>query len=902
MQRSVSSAVAAFLLLGCVAWLPAGTASSAFADEQPAVNFDRQIRPLLSNRCFACHGPDENHREGGLRLDVAEAATAELASGSRAIVPGKPEDSELLRRVATTDDSLRMPPPDSGPPLTGEEQALLRKWIASGAGYTRHWSLVPPRRPELPAVQQAEWCRTPIDRFVLARLEQEQLAPSAVASRSTLIRRLSFDLTGLPPSPEEVATFVKDESPEAYGKLVERLLASEQFGERMAMFWLDAARYSDTDGFQGDTSRTNWPWRDWVIRAFNSNMPYDQFTVEQFAGDLLPDATPEQQLATCFHRNHMTNGEGGRDPEESRIDYVIDRVNTMGTVWLGLTLGCTQCHTHKYDPITHADYYGLFAFFNSIDEDGRAGTRAVPYLDWKSPEAVHAVSRAEDWLQSQQARLQQVKTAAEPRFQKWLGQQLRHVAGGYSAWQPLKATSLDSRAGTQLEQDADGIIQASGPDPHHEDYRIVASCGAAGLAGRRITGLKLEVLPHRSHTGGGLSRSDSGHFILSDIKLRLQSTRTTEVRDIAIAAARADYMADPGKHGGYGNVKHTLDDDPRNGWATFDKDPTEPRTAVFALAVPLELAADDELIVELQQRALSGRHNIGRFRLLLTDQPGETPRSLKPAPLEDLATLARAGDLTKEKIPAPLVARLRQQYLEDDLPSLRAQIEVDRAALQLAEFRKAADTQKVMVLKEREEPRETHILLRGVWNQKGKTVERTVPAAVAPWPEGEQPTRLALARWLTSRQNPLTARVTVNHLWGQLWGAGLVRTAEDFGSQGERPTHPELLDWLAVELMDSGWNLKHVLRLMVSSATYRQASDASASLMGRDPGNRLLARGARFRLPAWMIRDGALESAGLLNTAVGGPPVRPWQPPGVWADITMGRFHYEPSTGPARYR
>lgn len=891
------------------------------AEGPDEIDFNRDIRPILSNHCLACHGPDEGQREAGLRLDVREAALARLESDLRAIVPGQPDASELIRRIESSGEFERMPPPDFAKPLSNRQKELLRRWIAEGADYAVHWAFVPPVRPTPPSIEAAarslrkadndaaesagifsDWSRHPIDAFVLDRLSREGLRPSPQAKPETLIRRLSLDLTGLPPTPEEVEAFVSSPSESAYGNAVERLLASQHFGERMAMFWLDAARYADTDGFQQDATRTNWPWRDWVIEAFNCNMPFDQFTLEQFAGDLLPNATPEQKLATCFHRNHMTNGEGGRDPEESRIDYVIDRVNTMGTVWLGLTLGCCQCHSHKFDPIQQAEYYQLSAFFNSIDEDGRAGRGAKPFLKWESSTADQAVHEAERWLEQQQARADEVRQAAEPRFQEWLGRRIEAVRGGFQAWVPLTASQLESRAGTDLVQLDDGTIQAGGPNPHHEDYHIIAaapSLARQGVRLQRITGLKLEVLPHPSHTQGGLSRSDAGHFILSDLKLRVRSTSHAEVRDVKIAEARADYSADPGKNGGYGDVRHTLDDDPRNGWASFGADLHEPRIAVFRLEEPLLLDPDEQLVVELQQRALQGRHNLGRFRVSVTDQAGETPSSLGRAPLEDLAGLG-AADV--RRVGGKLRQRLFDQFLADDPEFLAAQEAVERARSQVQEFRAAAGTLNVMVLAERAEPRPTHVLVRGVWNAKGQEVGRGVPSAVAGWPQDAPLDRIGLARWLTNRNNPLTARVMVNHIWGLLFGAGLVRTPGDFGIQGERPTHPKLLDWLAVEFMDSGWDVKHIVRLIVASATYRQSSNVGEALLRRDPDNRLLARGARFRMPSWMIRDVALKAAGLLNPAVGGPPVRPYQPPGVWADITMGRFHYEPSVGPARYR
>ncbi|MEY4199532.1 MAG: hypothetical protein RLZZ265_1272, partial [Verrucomicrobiota bacterium] len=607
-----------------------------------------------------------------------------------------------------------------------------------------------------------------------------------------------------------------------------------------------------------------------------------------------PNATPEQQLATCFHRNHMTNGEGGRDPEESRVDYVIDRVNTVGTVWLGLTLNCVQCHAHKYDPLPHADFYRLAAFFNSIDEDGKAGSAAKPYLSYQSPLAARAVTEAQALVDERKPREAEARKAAEAPFAEWLATKAREVAKGFAAWHPLRASELESIEGTRLVQEADAIVQASGPNPNHEDYRVI---GAVKLP--RVTGLKLEVLPHASHTSGGLSRGKSGEFILTDIKVQVRRRGSSQIRDVLVTGAVADASADQKGAREYGDIKGVLDDDPRNGWTTKGLDQKQPRTAVFALAEPLVLDADEELIFELRHRSTLGDANIGRFRVSATDQAGDAIRSVEPAPLEQLAT-AKLTDLGA--LDTKLRAKLFNQFLADYAPYQVAKSALDRASRQLGEVKAGAQKLNVMVLAERKEPRATHILVRGVWDKPGEKVERGVPAAVAPWPADADKTRLSLANWLTARDNTLTARVIVNNLWALLFGNGLVRTPEDFGLQGERPTHPELLDWLAVEFMESGWDVKHILQLMATSATYRQSSVASPALLARDPENRLLARAPRFRLPAWMLRDAALRSGGLLNPSLGGPPVKPYQPEGVWEEIFMGRFKYEPSEGAAQYR
>lgn len=860
------------LLLSILLSLP------AFIVAVEPVSFSRDVLPILSDNCLSCHGQDEAHRKADLRLDTREGALA-------VIKPGQPQASDFISRILTENLDDLMPPPKSHKPrLTADQTATLQRWIQEGAPWGKHWAFEKPVQRPVKG--------HPVDHWVRARLSKEGLSPSPEAPPHTLLRRLSFDLTGLPPTPEDVAAF----SPTQWDETVDRLLASPHFGERMAMWWLDAARYADTDGFQADANRTNWPWRDYVVQSFNENKPFDQFTLEQFAGDLLPNATEEQKIATCFHRNHMTNGEGGRDKEESRVDYVIDRVNTTGTVWLGLTLGCTQCHTHKFDPISHADYYSLAAFFNSIDEDGRAGTNAKPYLSYHSPLAKRAVREAEALVAERTPLEKQARAAAESPFKNWLQDRWQSTKPSYKAWQVLHG-QLESEEGTLLKQEKDGIVQASGPNPKQDDYRLIAPVKRS-----RITGLKLEVFPHASHTQGGLSRGASGEFILTDIKVQVRRRGSTQIRDIAVKNAVADAEFTPTDKKAareYGSVKGTLDDDPRNGWTTRGAPQTQPHTAVFALAAPLSLDAEEELIFEMLHRSTQGDANIGRFRLSITDQPGPAVNSLEPAPLEQLAS---AGIKDLDQLPPALHDRLFAQFLEDYAPYQEAKTALERATAQLQEVKAGAGKLSVMVLAERKEPRETHILVRGVWDKHGDKVQQDVPAAIAAWPSGEPRNRLGLAHWITSKENPLTARVFVNHLWQMFFGYGLVRTPDDFGLQGERPTHPELLDWLAVDFMKHGWDVKHLIRQIVTSETYRQDSAASADLIARDPQNRLLARGPRFRLPSWMLRDAALTASGLLNPALGGPPVRPYQPEGVWEENFMGRFTYQPSEGAAQYR
>lgn len=758
-----------------------------------------------------------------------------------------------------------------------------------------HWAFKPISRPPVPiSAAGTNHLSNPIDVFISTGLAAQGLSFSKEASPQTLARRVSFDLTGLPPTTEDYQRLSHATNPLAWDRYVDQLLASTHFGERMAMWWLDAARYADTDGYQSDDTRSNWPWRDWVINAFNANMPFDQFTLEQFAGDLLPHATPEQRLATCFHRNHMTNGEGGRDPEESRVDYVIDRVNTLGTVWLGLTLSCAQCHSHKYDPISQADYYSLSAFFNSIAEDGKAGRAAKPYLDYTSPHAARHLAETEGWLRIQEAAERQARTHSLPAYGPWLGRAVSRVQAAFNAWETVHPLQLQTVEGTQLRAEPDGIITASGPNPRQEDYRLAFHPGL-----RRVAGLRLEVFPLPDSSSRAYSRGTSGEFILTDIKVQIRRRGDTLVRDVAVSSAVADYSSEQKGDRVYGDIKGVLDDDPRNGWTTRGGPTNATHVAVFALARPVELEPDEELIFELRQRSTVGDANIGRFRLSTCDQPGAAVRRIGPTPLE---RLAQAHPTSPTQIPEDIGAELFEQFLADHAPYQNARGRLERAKSQVEEAKKATGPLPVMVLEDRPDPRATHVLLRGNWEKPGKRVQPGIPEAVAPWRAETNATRVDLARWIVSPENPLTARVVANHLWHLCFGAGLVRTPDDFGSQGEPPTHPELLDWLAAELRDSGWNVKRLMRLMVTSRAYRQASTLSPDLLVRDPSNRWLARAHRFRWPSWMLRDAALGYAGTLNPAVGGPPVRPHQPEGLWEENFMGRFTYAASEGAAQHR
>lgn len=849
---------------------------------EDSVNFSRHILPILSENCFSCHGPDQSNRKAGLRLDTAEGAL-------KVIDLKNPDKSELIERITSKDEAIVMPPPESHKKTLLDHQVkMVKNWIKDGARWGKHWSFEIPSKADIPLGYS-----NPVDAFIRDRLRKEKLKFNNQAPAHTLARRISFDLTGLPPSPNEIKAFLESGDEKEYLKLVDDLLNSKHFGERMAMWWLDAARYADTDGYQGDETRTNWPWRDWVVNAFNNNMSFKQFTIEQFAGDQIPNSSIEQKIATCFHRNHMTNGEGGRDPEESRTEYVIDRINTIGTLWLGLTLGCAQCHSHKYDPISQKDFYSLTAFFNSIDEDGKAGKGAKPLIPYESPTIPRTIKESQTLVDQRKKIEQDEKLKAQKPFDEWLKELLKNLNLNYKSWDAPEVIALESSEGTLLKQLPDSAITATGPNPRQDDYRISLRSNK-----KRITGLKLEVIADSSHTNNAYSRGKSGFFTLTDIKVQTRKINGSQVRDIPVANAIADHSDDPKKHSGYGDIKNVLDDDPRNGWSTRDANNTQNHHAVFALAQPLQLADDEVLIFELRHRSTIGDANIGKFKVYTTSELGPVLKSLGDSPTEKVSQL-KIEDI--ENIDKKLRELLFEQFLADHSPYIQAKFSLDRAIRQLEET-KAAKTTNIMVLQERKEPRKTHVLTRGIWDKKAEEVQLAIPSSLGNWPASKPKTRLELADWLTSDKNPLTARVTVNNIWQMLFGTGLVKTSEDFGLQGEQPSHPELLDWLAIYFMENNWDLKKLIQLIVTSQTYRQSSIRNQDTILKDPENRLLSRGPRHRLPSWMLRDGALKISGLLNSEIGGPPIKPYQPEGVWEEMFMGRFKYEATDGPAQYK
>ena len=859
--------------LGAV-WLIVGWSSAAWAGD---VNFGRDIQPILSENCYFCHGTDAKTREADLRLDLFESAVA-----SGAIKPGQPNDSELVRRIFSDDPDAVMPPPKSNRKLTDAQKQLLKRWIEEGATYSKHWAFVAPKRPAVPVVTNARIVNS-IDAFIVARLQKEGLTQSPEADPAELLRRVTLELTGLPPTLEELDAFLEesrslpsDRDAGAYEAVVERLLNSHRFGERMVWEWLDAARYADTNGYQGDPTRAMWYWRDWAIAAFNENMPFDRFTREQLAGDLLPNPTQDQLIATGFHRNHMINGEGGRIAEESRVEYVQDRVETTGAVWMGLTLVCCRCHDHKYDPFTQKEYYQLAAYFNSIDESGAndAGGLANPVLIFPTADQQERIDKLK--AEEQQLEVARVELEKRLREQQSAWEESFDSGGGQSfepTWHVLKPTELKAEEGTTLAVQDDGSILASDPSPAKDEYVLRFEPALEDL-----TGFKLEALPDQRFTNGGPGRApENGNFVLSEWSLGLNN-RTAE-----IGFASVDYS-----QGGWDGDK-AFDGKLDTGWAVADEF-GKPHVLIAEIKKPSPGKKKVSMRLSFH---FGGQHTLGRFRISTTS---DNPARFRPVPDTIRQLLAKpAGERTKDER-----QQLTQYYL-DMQPELA---EAKRQRDEARKRREAAErsARRTMVMRERTEPRETTILIKGAYNAPGEKVEHGVLTGLAPLPADAPKNRLALADWLLSPDHPLTARVTVNRLWQQFFGVGLVKSSEDFGLQGERPSHPELLDWLAVEFRESGWDIKHLVRLMVTSATYRQATRASPALIERDPTNRLLARGPRHRWPSWMLRDQALAVSGLLVERVGGPPVKGYQPEGIWEEATFGQIKYQQDRGEALYR
>ena len=1032
----------------------------------PAVDFTREARPILAGHCFKCHGMDEGARKAKLRLDVREGAIKPAKSGELPIVPGKPEESELVRRIFNTNEDDLMPPPAARNPLTQSEKDILKRWIAEGAEYKPHWAFIAPRQSPPPMVGDKSWPRNAIDYFVLARLEKEGLRPSQPADKYALVRRLYFDVIGLPPTPEEADAFVNEASPAAYERRVDKLLASPHYGERWARRWLDLARYADSNGYEKDRPRSIWPWRDWVINALNADMPFDEFTIEQLAGDMLPNATVGQIIATGFHRNSMLNEEGGIDPLEYRFYSMVDRVHVTATTWLGLTMACAQCHTHKYDPITQTEYYRFMACLNNANE---------PAIDIPQPD----IAEKRKSIQEQISALEAALPEAFPLESR-------------VAWLTPGLAEFASENGAEAEFLPDGSFRVGGKNPDRDTYTIKFT-----VQPQRVTHLELEAIPDEKLSKGGPGNSDSGNFVLSELEMEVQESGTNvPARKVKFASARADYSQD-----GFPE-ENAIDGNLDTGWAVGGPGgSSKDRHAIFGLAEPLELKEAARVTIRLAQN-YGGHATLGRFRVSVGQELPEVTsaqerrreqrdkkfetwvadqskavadwKPLRPLAaasssptltIQDDGSVFASGDFTKSdtytlkfrNLPAGLKAMRLETMTDDRLPNhgpgtvtqggeegdfwlstLKVgadgrrvsltnasetyasgnnnaakaidddpqtgwsinggegktqsavfqfkrdvtstnELEVamvcekffpaglgrfrvwvttdndakssplrDDAAAVLARlrddvlFRARFDSgdagpereillrefarfspdfaqarrqiEKVraqlpklpttLVMRERTagQERRTFLHHRGQFLEPAEEVTPGVPAFLPPLPENAPKNRLALAKWLVSGANPLTGRVFMNRQWEAVFGRGLVRTTEDFGYQGELPSHPDLLDWLAVEFVKQGWSRKKMLKLIVMSATYQQSSAVTGETRERDPLNVWLARGPRFRLDAEMVRDAALKASGLLSERIGGPSVFPPQPAGVTTEGAYGPLEWKTSEGPDRYR
>ena len=859
-------------------WLPLVLTAVVCRADEGTVRFNRDIRPILSDNCFACHGPDEKHRQARLRLD--------LGGQSPVIVPGDPDASELIARITASDDSERMPPAETGKRLTKSEIDRLRHWIQEGANYEAHWSFMPLATADPPEISAGDRrTRQPlngIDNFIWQRLGEQRLVPSPAADKSTLIRRVYLDLIGLLPSAEEVEQFVHDDRPEAYNELVDRLLKNRHYGERWGRHWLDQARYADSHGYTIDGERVMWPYRDWVIQALNHDMPFDQFTIEQLAGDLLPGGTKQQRIATGFHRNTLINQEGGTDDEQFRVEAVMDRVSTTGAVWLGLTIGCAQCHSHKFDPISHREYYAFYAFFNHGSDVNNVGPTVEIHegeLFLEQPDS----DQLRD-LNAAVAETERLRRARDERQRVWEASLLAGASDQRTpdqlAWTPLEPDRLSAAEAQFTLLDDHSVLATQGI--LRETYVVETKPLPPDAV---IGSFQLRMIPHESLPQNGPGLAGNGNFVLSAVEVFLGDER------LPLVFASATH-AQPG----YPSAA-LIDDDPGTGWSiNVAAGSTVKMNSehIAWLALGRAVAAEGKRLKIILRHELNNHYNVGRFQLSWSSEvaEGTADASLLEAlriPVED-----RTPEQRKDI--AAAFSAVDTVYKE-----ARGRVDVLRRRLGLGP---AAES---MVMQELPERRDTYLLVRGDFlrpDKAGGAIEPGVPEVLPPLaddPSARPRNRLDLARWLVASNNPLTPRVTVNRIWMHYFGHGLVETENDFGRQGSPPTHPELLDWLARQFIERGWSLKELHRLIVTSATYRQASLARPDAAAVDPLNRLLARQNRLRLDAEIVRDAALSASGKLSPKMGGPSVRPPQPDGVYA-FTQNRKNWPTDTGENRYR
>lgn len=871
-----------------------GLASTALADDE-RVNFMRDIRPLLSDRCFHCHGPDAKHREEGLRFDTKDGAMAALESGGYAIVAGKPAESALIERIKSADPDERMPPVGSGKPaLTAEQVELFRKWIAQGAEWQDHWSFATPQRPAIPKHKGAVWERNEIDAFILNRLKKEGLKPAPEAAKHVVLRRLTLDLTGLPPTPEEVTAFLADDAPDAYEKAVDRLLASKHYGEHMARFWLDAARYGDTHGLHLDNYREMWPYRDWVIRAFNSNKPFDVFATEQLAGDLLPDATLDQKVASGFIRCHVTTNEGGVITEEVYVNNVVDRVTTTGTVFMGLTFECTRCHDHKYDPLTMKDFYQTFAFFNSLDGSARDGNKKdpAPVVNVPLPHTKEQLNKIDAELAGARRQLLDRGKATDDQFVSWLGKQssepskvaepeglIAHYTLDGPVNSPIKSTVGDTKPGKAVE----GPEQGKGKFGSAYKFNGTSYCDLGDVANFERTdrfsyGAWVKIVTPQPQGGAVLARMNDGNgfrgwdlYIQGD---RVAAHLIHKWKADALKVATKSSLA-PGK---WQHVFVTYDGSSKPQGLKIFIDGKVQKTIVEANSLKNTTKSGTQLRI--------GRRNPSAgFKGGMIDDVRIYGRELAATEIAQLAGSNPIGAILviapEERTPAQIEI-LRSHYLAtEDSESQRLRDQIAKLENEKVTLAKQG-TATTLVFRELAKPKPAYMLQRGAYDKKGEQVERATPTVLPPMAADLPRNRLGFAKWLLAPEHPLTARVTINRIWQQFFGTGIVKTSEDFGSQGEVPSHPRLMDWLAVEFRESGWDVKHMVKQIVMSATYRQSSQTTRALTRLDSENRLLAHGPRFRLDAEVLRDQALAVSGLLVPQLYGPGVKPPQPAGLW--------------------
>jgi hypothetical protein len=898
-------------LAGVCATLSAPARAAEKAAEPADVTFNRSIRPILSDRCFACHGPDSTKRKADLRFDRKSSAFDPIPKDPhlRPFVPGKPEQSEAYRRVTSTDSEVVMPPAKSHLKVSAHEKELLRKWIEQGAKWEEYWAFIKPVRPEAPTVKDAKWARNDIDRFILARLEAEGLHPTAEADKAMLIRRVSLDLTGLPPTPAEVDAFVADQSPDAYEKVVDRLLASPHYGEQMALPWLDYARYADSHGYQSDPERHMWRWRDWVINAYNKNMPFDQFTIEQIAGDLLPNPTTDQKIATGFNRNHRINAEGGVIAEEWRVEGVVDRVETTGEVWLGLTLGCCRCHDHKFDPITQKDFYSFSGFFNSINETGTGDTgftdkghNVPPLLKLPTPEQSRQIAA----LNAKIATAKKELAALDAKFPQLLAE-WEKKGGAASDPDGLIARytfngTLDGRAeaGKDLQAELGG---------NEEPTWGKGQLGKA-LLFSRTTSVNTDQCVHREPTepftiscwikmmkpGAIVAKTAGGHGYQLSIAARSDALDVwlgnSATNRIEIASAKPLPLKK------WVHLAVTYDGSKKAEGLKIYLNGAADRAKITRNALSAEMSHLDPLtfVIGKHEKTESFEGLLEDLMILGRIVEADEAKQLADRPAVDVAlkiAADRRSDGQKKKI---------EDYFRACSPTYgKTAGQVATSERRLKEF--DAEIPDTMIMEELPKPRDNFVLIRGQYDKHGEKVPTGLPAVLPPLPAGAEMNRLGLAKWIVDPSNPLTARVQVNRLWEKFFTIGIVKTSENLGTQADAPSNPALLDWLATEFIRRHWDLKAMQKLIVTSAAYRQASTVTPELLERDPENRLIARGSRVRLPAESIRDQALAVSGLLVDKIGGPSVKPYEPANLWEGNRFGNLaKYVQDKGEGLYR